>query len=554
VLDGILQKWVCVYVCSHRSTIVRTLPAISVSQTHLNLHTNLCRTHLRTCITHHLLHTKNLCSVECTRNAFDKPYCNCSNTVYSGRACDKTANEETALNKGREDKQKAVDKSGKAKSQLDKDKAKCTDSAKTMLCSPSDGVPVAMRAKCVGAMIDCFVEDGRFNATALEAYKTSKKAACPTVGEKYCDQEGICVGKGASCAPATKCPRALSFRCPSWGCAVDAAGCDSTSKPEACPAGQQRCPDALCYPGTGGMKECAKAGVNWKGCPPGFKECTNGKAGTCGTDEADCEAKVGCASNLVFCGYKREASTGKPVMSTTTGRPIANCVEEAKCTTGRDRPPKDTTKPLDPRAAGSLEALSADGKQAMGLRIEAGSFTVSGKVQAVNFSIAAVPDSLMQEGAFGLLFDSGALMASLIQIEPSAEVEILGGMILDIPLLDEQANADPAICALVLSNTQMLSMSDITNVTGVLTSIGVCLKGEIGGCSCAASVTHFSTYGVVDASVAYDERVIMIANNNNTNASDTKELSAGGAVASSWSWLATSVLATLVTLVVGLRV
>mmetsp|Transcript_95019 Transcript_95019/g.153267 ORF Transcript_95019/g.153267 Transcript_95019/m.153267 type:complete len:501 (+) Transcript_95019:142-1644(+) len=499
---------------------------------------------------HHLLHTHNLRSVLCSMNNFDQPFCNCSNTVYSGRACDKTANEETALNKGREDKQQAVDKSGKAKDKLEKDKAKCTDSTKKMLCPPSVAVPAAMRTACVGAMTECFVNDGVFDAIALDAYKTSKKDACPTEGEKYCDQEGICVGKGASCAPATKCPLALSFRCPSWGCAVDVEGCDSASKPEACPAGQQRCPDALCYPGTGGMKECAKAGVNWKGCPPGFIECTNGKAGTCGTDAADCEAKVGCAANLVFCGYLRDAS-GKPTMSITTGKPIANCVEEAKCTTGRDRPPKDTTKPLDPRTAGRLEALSADGKKAMVLRMEEGSFNVGGNAQAVNFSVASVPDSLMQEGAFGLLFDSGALMASLIQIEPSAEVEILGGMILDIPLLDEQANLDPALCALVLKNTQMLSISDITNVTGVLTSMGVCGKGEIGGCSCAVSVTHFSTYGVVDSSVAYDERVVMIANN--TNTTEPQELSDAGAM-TSCNLLETSMLTTLVTLVVGLRV
>jgi len=235
------------------------------------------------------------------------------------------------------------------------------------------------------------------------------------------------------------------------------------------------------------LKECAKQGVQWKGCPPGTKEFTNGKAGTCGQDAADCEVKVGCAEGKVFCGFLRDKTTGKPIMDETTGRPSANCLVEAECTTGRDRPPKDTTKMLNPAAAGELKVLSDDGKQAMGLRMGKGSFTVGGKVQAVNFSIAAVPDSLMQEGAFGLLFESGALLASLIQIEPSAEVQIAGGMVLDIPILDEEANKDAATCALVLANTQMLSISDITALEEKPVSMGTCIMGQIGVCSCLST-------------------------------------------------------------------
>jgi len=137
-----------------------------------------------------------------------------------------------------------------------------------------------------------------------------------------------------------------------------------------------------------------------------------------------------------------------------------------------------------------MYALSANGNKAMELRNGVGAFTVGNNAQEVNFSVTSVPDSLVQEGAFGQLFSANALMASLIQIAPSAEVQILGGMILDIPLLDEQANLDPTLCALVLKNTRMLHVSDITNVTGVLTSVGACGKGIIGGCSCAVSVTR----------------------------------------------------------------
>jgi len=406
-------------------------------------------------------------------------------------------------NNFRADTQQAVEKAAYAKEQLESDKARCTNSTKRMLCPTSVAVPFAMRAVCVGAMTDCFVFGGVFDNTALAAYKTSKENACPIEGERYCDQEGICVGKGASCAPATQCPPQLSFRCPSWTCAVDSAGCTSASGPAAYPAGQQRCPDALCYPGTGGIKECAKAGANWRGCPPGLMQCTNGKYGTCARHPAACEEVVGCPANLVSCGFLRHAS-GRPRISRITRRPIANCVQEAACQIGRNSQPKDITRELHPSAAGTVYAMSDNGKKAMELRMGAGGFTVGGNAQAVNFSVTSVPDSLVQEGAFGRLFGAGAPMASLIQIAPSAEVQILGGMILDIPLLDEEANLDPALCALALKNTRMLYISDITNVSGVLSFMGACGKGVIGGCSCAVSVTHFSTYGLVDSTVMYN--------------------------------------------------
>jgi hypothetical protein len=307
-----------------------------------------------------------------------------------------------------------------------------------------------------------------------------------------------------------------TYRCPSWGCALDTGGCDAaTSKPADCPAGEQRCPDSLCYPGTGGLKECAKLGVQWSGCPPGMMECKGGKTGTCGKDVADCEVKVGCGNDQVFCGYQRDAD-GKPVRDETTGQPLANCKAAADCIVGQDRPPKPTTGPMDPRAeSSSLEAKSEDGKQAMKLKMRKGSFTVGGVAVAVNFSIASVPDSLKQEGAFGALFDKGALLGSLVSIEPSAEVEIIGGMTLDIPILDATANENAAKCDLVLAQTKMLSISDITNVSEVPKEMDVCSRGEIGTCSCAVNITHFSTYGVVDAGVAYDPVTVPLLNSTN---------------------------------------
>ena len=63
-----------------------------------------------------------------------------------------------------------------------------------------------------------------------------------------------------------------------------------------------------------------------------------------------------------------------------------------------------------------MEAESEDGKKAMKLTVRQGGFRVKGQDRggSVNFTIASVPSSLMQEGAFGALFASGALLGSLI--------------------------------------------------------------------------------------------------------------------------------------------
>ena len=104
---------------------------------------------------------------------------------------------------------------------------------------------------------------------------------------------------------------------------------------------------------------------------------------------------------------------------------------------------------MDAEGEGKLEAKSRESKNAA-MVLRKGGFKVGGVDKAVNFSIAAVRDLLLQEGALGVLLEKGALVSSAVQIEPSAEIEILGGMELDIPLLDDSFNADAALYALVL--------------------------------------------------------------------------------------------------------
>ena len=421
------------------------------------------------------------------------PFCNCSAVAFCGGDCGKAKTECDTEEADRGKRQQDTAKVGEAKEALEREKKdKCTEPAKKMLC-PKD-VP-ATAGQCVGAIADCFGSE-----KDMTTYRDLKDKKCPE-GQKLCDQEGICIDLRVSCAPADRCQGTTAHRCVNWACAADAKACDALASATKCDEGQQRCPDGLCYPGTGGLSECVKKGVQWDGCPPGTGQCKGGVKGVCAADEASCTEAVGCASPLVKCGYVRDAATGKPVLNETTGRFVADCKD--KCADSIDRPPKDTTVPLDPRVGGELEAKSADGRSAVKLRMPKNAFKVGDSFdKPVNFSVTSVPDSLLQNGAFAAHFKRGALLGALITIEPSAEVLIVGGMTLDIPILDAFANSDAAKCLLMLKNTKMLAIKNINNMTEIPEPLGTCTKGEIGICSCQQNVTHFSTFAVVDDTVS----------------------------------------------------
>jgi len=471
----------------------------------------------------------------CVLTSPGRTYCNCSGTNFYGERCDMTFAEYTEKSKKREKKQMALDKSDKAAKFLEEKLAKCNTKAVSMLC-PTEMLeelnPNSTKAgACVSTLAECFVGlDGAVNKTLMLAYRGLKDKRCPA-SEKYCDQEGICLGKGASCRPAYKCPTTNPFRCGDWSCAVDASGCSvpgsSSNTADACPKGQQLCPDGLCYNGTGGLKECTRRGVQWDGCPPGKLSC--GRPGICGKSAKECLAKVGCGDQLTFCGFQRDGKSGKVLFDANIGKPLPRCVRPDQCSYGLPRRPQGMRKELNAEGSSTLEAKTKDGKPAVALRVKEGAFKVGGKQKAVNFSVAAVPDSLLQEGALGALLESGALVSSPIQIEPSAEIQIEGAMELDIPLLDDAANADDSLCALALEQTHMLSISDITDIDEQPTTIGVCRQGAVGNCSCAVNVTHFSTYLLADAEVATRQRLSTEGNGDGAEAAPVSSGSTSGA-------------------------
>ena len=57
------------------------------------------------------------------------------------------------------------------------------------------------------------------------------------------------------------------------------------------------------------------------------------------------------------------------------------------------------------------------------------------KSDAVNFTIAPVPSSALQEGPFAQYFKAGKIVSDVITIEPSVDLTIEGGLMLDIPVL-----------------------------------------------------------------------------------------------------------------------
>ena len=121
-----------------------------------------------------------------------------------------------------------------------------------------------------------------------------------------------------------------------------------------------------------------------------------------------------------MCGIQRDKTTGKAKLD-ATGSPQPRCV--ANCTMLLERKPKDKKGELNSATGGELTAETGDGRKAMRLKIRPKNFITD---RAVNFTVREVPDALMQEGAFKALYDSGSIMGSLIQIEPSEAIEIEG--------------------------------------------------------------------------------------------------------------------------------
>jgi hypothetical protein len=321
------------------------------------------------------------------------PECTC-NGGFTGKFCQKLPEEQEQDNKKFEAVQKAVEKAAEViKEALEKSK-QCPENKK-WVCPSAELGTGTKAGMCVGAAVECFA-----NSSVLALFRKEKAKRCNATEGTF----------EAICAPAAQCSNSTPFRCESWACAENATACEGLFKVSACPSGEIRCPDGACYTGSE-MKDCAKAGVLWQGCPPGLQECPGARGGMCGKDANECKSRpYSCPAGFVFCGMQRNTE-GKVLMDETTGIPISKCIAEDECKVGRDRDPAPSSKLLDSALGGVLEGLAEDGKRvAMKMNVSKNAFKVGGVLKAVNFSIAGVPDSLVQQGSFGKLFRSGALV------------------------------------------------------------------------------------------------------------------------------------------------
>jgi len=397
---------------------------------------------------------------------------------------------------------------GKAKKERER-KDSCKEEAKPFLC-PNDPLLEAMAGTCQANMQACFGG----NATLGALWGSEQTSQCGP-DQMFCDIDG-CVQKGTVCSPMTQvCPKNRKFRCGDWSCAANRNQCP-VSNVSACPDPDM---DTLCPDGRTCAKnhgQCVSKGITWEGCEGGKMECT-GLQGVCVEEASECEAQGGCPEGKIFCGPQRDGN-GKVLWNDATGKPMPKCHDACS---DNARKPEITSGEMKAERGRKIEARAADGVVAAALQvfIDNAFRRADNGTGAINFTFSPVPDSLINNGAFANFVTLGALVTTLVQLEPSAELVIVGGFLLEIPI--SGADGNETLCNLILieNNLQMLKVPDITNISSNTELAGMCSRGPSESCTCGVNITHFSTYGVVAGSIV-DEATIRI-DDENAGSSDT---------------------------------
>eukprot|EP00288_Rhodomonas_lens_P017248 CAMPEP_0177705292 /NCGR_PEP_ID=MMETSP0484_2-20121128/8630_1 /TAXON_ID=354590 /ORGANISM="Rhodomonas lens, Strain RHODO" /LENGTH=829 /DNA_ID=CAMNT_0019216709 /DNA_START=108 /DNA_END=2597 /DNA_ORIENTATION=+ len=377
------------------------------------------------------------------------------------------------------------DLKGKVKDYFEKRKEKCDDDM-PVLCPEEDEVPSAFRGTCQERVLDCFGD----NATLFNIIRDSRERGCSD-NQQLCAVDG-CIANNIPCTVVSHpCPANKPFRCADWKCKQRELQCDNGNS-DRCPAGKKSCADASTC--ADDEEECASMGIQWEGCGAGLVECA-GKKGLCAANVTECEEFGGCPEGKTFCGIRRDGQ-GRAVMQGNTGLPQPIC----KDTCDNVRPVATPVfGELRGRAFGKLVSLSNQGTVAVVLettRLDA--FKRADNLsEGVNFTIVPVADSLVQHGAFRNFFRSGALMSAPILIEPSAEVVIEGGFLLEIPILDDSI-VNESMCLKVLEKLSVVTVEDVTKTDASLELVSQCQRGSLSNCSCAVNLSHFSAYAVAD--------------------------------------------------------
>mmetsp|Transcript_25018 Transcript_25018/g.82541 ORF Transcript_25018/g.82541 Transcript_25018/m.82541 type:complete len:575 (-) Transcript_25018:1679-3403(-) len=345
-------------------------------------------------------------------------------------------------------------------------------------CPDAANVPHPLRGQCANSTKECYGN----NNTLFHGLRDS----CKQQGMMWCAVTASC--SSLPCPPPNPTCSASQVRCPDWSCAADAASCPSSGN------GLVTCPDGMTTASS--FRACAEMGIFWQGCPPGSKPCS-ANPNICVKHQDECEALTGCPETMKSCGPRRNAQ-GVALYNSSTNRPIMTCVSQCQ---SRPPQPAPTTAALRPGLGSeAMEVKAADGAPAFAMKaLHSNAFRrMDNLSEAVNFTIAPVSASALQEGPFALLYSSGNIVSSVITIEPSAALVIDGGLTIDIPI-----DGSKEMCSQILQNVQMVVVSDLLNFNATPEGLGSCSMGSVGNCSCAATIYHFSTYAVANSYSVY---------------------------------------------------
>jgi len=399
---------------------------------------------------------------------------------FSPPACLNT----TELRNVNEQREEKFENVKKARDYLKERRMKCNQTF-PVLCLSDDNVPAELQNTCQEVMLDCYGG----NRTVLRDIRDKRREQCGA-NEQFCDVDG-CIRKTIPCTVVShECPAVRPRRCPDWKCQKQDAECVDGG--DVCTAPTK----TLCADGVTcaeNLRACAELGIQWNGCGDGEVECP-GRKHFCAANETMCERQGACGAGLRFCGVRRNGQ-GKQVFR--DGKAVPIC--KATCAAEQPTPETALAEFGRGRAVRELIARSADGVVAVVLSTEtAEAFARADNGTAgVNFTVGPVASSLVQNGPFRKYFNAGTMMSQPVLIEPSAEVVINGGFVLEFVVVDDSI-VNETMCLRVLSGLSVVTVTDMTRFDAEVELVATCQRGKLDNCSCAVNLTHFSAYTVVD--------------------------------------------------------
>jgi len=445
------------------------------------------------------------------------PLCECA-AGFFGESCEKSADNVRKENEAQLQKKVIADKLEEIKQ--DKLTA-CQDSARPFQCPKTDA-DSGGTGKCVTKPLDCYVVDndgdvdgdgaaGFAQIMAQQARIESERDQCGKLfsGEETGEEETGEEDRIAVCADLLAPLRACQdARCPDGSCAASISECktsleDFTNTVCADVAKPVLCADSITCKES--EQECARV-VAYDGCAPGKVSCP-ARPSVCVEDLASCQQETGCASGLMFCGFKRIKGTA--VIDEETARPVPICKVECTAEIVQDPAPTEINFDLVTEDV-PLKISSADSntnsRPAMMMVTHASTAITStlnsSSPAAPTISISSLPSSYKQNGPFSQQLST--LLSTIISIEPSSSVDVAPGKLeFCFAINDEFGNDSEDQCQSVTDNAAVVYATDTSIDAESKYYAGCSMRFDpTDGCFCCTFATHFSVYTVSDVAAA----------------------------------------------------